>query len=124
MAAFCAAAHAFGSPPAAATAAAAASPAALAAWLCSAAWVLVSFCSTCFKASCGVVLAPTPYHEGSGLGLAIVGRIIHRHQGKITIDSTLGEGTTVSIWLPRYGVLSESDLPAESATVTGPIDRS
>ena len=61
---------------------------------------------------------------GSGLGLAIVGRIIHRHQGKITIDSTLGEGTTVSIWLPRYGVLSESDFPAESATVTGPIERS
>ena len=61
---------------------------------------------------------------GSGLGLAIVGRIIHRHQGKITIDSTLGEGTTVSIWLPRYGILSESDLPAESATVTGPIERS
>ncbi|MEE2828414.1 MAG: ATP-binding protein, partial [Myxococcota bacterium] len=46
---------------------------------------------------------------GSGLGLAIVGRIVERHAGRIHVDSTLGEGTTVGIWLPRYGAIQESD---------------
>jgi signal transduction histidine kinase len=57
---------------------------------------------------------------GSGLGLAIVGRIVQRHQGRITIDSTLGEGTTVSIWLPRYGQLDDADQSIEEPTQTGP----
>jgi signal transduction histidine kinase len=57
---------------------------------------------------------------GSGLGLAIVGRIVQRHRGRITIDSTLGEGTTVSIWLPRYGQIEDTDFEVEAPTQTGP----
>ncbi len=38
--------------------------------------------------------------KGTGLGLANVKRILEEHDGKIKIDSTLGKGTTVSIWLP------------------------
>ena len=37
---------------------------------------------------------------GTGLGLAIVGRVIETHRGKIKIESTQGEGTTVMIMLP------------------------
>lgn len=37
---------------------------------------------------------------GTGLGLAIVKHIINRHQGRLAIDSRLGEGSTITILLP------------------------
>ena len=37
---------------------------------------------------------------GTGLGLAIVKHIVERHLGELTIASTLGEGTSVSVILP------------------------
>jgi two-component system, OmpR family, sensor histidine kinase BaeS len=43
----------------------------------------------------------TPKGQGSGLGLAIAHAIITAHGGTITIDSILGQGTTVTIQLPR-----------------------
>jgi signal transduction histidine kinase len=38
--------------------------------------------------------------SGSGLGLAIVERVVRDHQGTVTIQSEVGEGTTVSVRLP------------------------
>jgi two-component system phosphate regulon sensor histidine kinase PhoR len=37
---------------------------------------------------------------GTGLGLAIVKHIVERHRGLLSIDSIVGEGTTVTVRLP------------------------
>ncbi|MEK8045366.1 PAS domain S-box protein [Ideonella margarita] len=37
---------------------------------------------------------------GTGLGLALVKEIIELHGGQVQLDSVLGEGTTVTLWLP------------------------
>lgn len=38
---------------------------------------------------------------GSGLGLAIVKEIVEQHDGKITVSSQVGKGTTISVFLKR-----------------------
>jgi len=42
----------------------------------------------------------TTRSQGTGLGLAITKQIIEQHQGQISLDSTVGVGTTISIRLP------------------------
>jgi two-component system NtrC family sensor kinase len=46
--------------------------------------------------------------EGSGLGLSSAYEIINAHQGTITVESTLGQGTIFTILLP----LAPHDRPA------------
>ncbi|MEB5479654.1 ATP-binding protein [Shouchella clausii] len=46
--------------------------------------------------------ARTRQHGGTGLGLAIAKHIIDAHQGKITVHSRLGEGTTFRFTLPKH----------------------
>ena len=41
-------------------------------------------------------------HEGLGLGLPLVKRIMSLHGGEVRIESTLGEGTTVTVTLPGW----------------------
>lgn len=41
--------------------------------------------------------------SGAGLGLFIVKSILESMGGNITIDSTVGKGTTVSLFLPLIG---------------------
>ncbi|KNF07533.1 alkaline phosphatase synthesis sensor protein PhoR [Gottschalkia purinilytica] len=44
----------------------------------------------------------TSKKSGSGIGLAVSDEIIKLHNGSLTIDSELGEGTTVLITLPQH----------------------
>lgn len=37
---------------------------------------------------------------GTGLGLAIVKHIVNRHRGRLAVDSTKGEGSTFTVFLP------------------------
>jgi len=42
----------------------------------------------------------TSKKEGTGLGLAIVCELISRYEGAIDVHSTVGQGTTFSLYLP------------------------
>jgi CheY-like chemotaxis protein len=48
-----------------------------------------------------------PVGKGSGMGLATVYGIVNQHRGWVNVDSTVGRGTTFSIYLPPH------DQPAE-----------
>jgi light-regulated signal transduction histidine kinase (bacteriophytochrome) len=39
--------------------------------------------------------------EGNGVGLCIVQRILHRHEGDISLEGQLGKGVRVKFWLRR-----------------------
>jgi signal transduction histidine kinase len=45
--------------------------------------------------------------KGSGLGLSIVKHIVEAHQGKVTVRSKQGQGTTFTIYLPIRWVTGE-----------------
>jgi PAS domain S-box-containing protein len=51
----------------------------------------------------------TTKSEGTGLGLCISQRLVEEHQGKIEIESEIGRGTAISIFLPfiRSGISLE-----------------
>ena len=54
-----------------------------------------------------------PSGQGGGLGLAMVHGLMQQAGGRVLIRSELGEGTTVTIYLPRFlGLVDEDDLVA------------
>jgi signal transduction histidine kinase/PAS domain-containing protein len=48
-------------------------------------------------------------HEGSGIGLALVQELVKLHGGSISAESTVGSGTTFTVFVP----LGAAHLPAE-----------
>ncbi len=55
-----------------------------------------------------------PTGKGTGQGLAICQAIVAGHDGRITVDSTPGIGTTFKVWLP-LSAKAESDEPASGS---------
>jgi len=55
----------------------------------------------------------TTKSEGTGLGLAMVHGIVHQHRGLLHVDSRLGEGTTVRVFLP---LLADEGAPDASTS--------
>jgi PAS domain S-box-containing protein len=52
---------------------------------------------------------------GSGLGLSMVYGIVQRHEGKIEVESELGQGTLFRIWFPIPKEVAASSAESESA---------
>ena len=51
-------------------------------------------------------------YEGTGLGLPLTKSLVTLHDGVMDIKSIPGEGTTVTIWLPRQRTPSEGNVTA------------
>jgi PAS domain S-box-containing protein len=56
-----------------------------------------------------------PVNQGTGLGLAVVYGIVVSHHGLIDVESTLGAGSTFSVYLP----LAETTLAAHATRAAG-----
>ena len=57
--------------------------------------------------------------EGHGLGLAMVYGVVRNHDGFLDVQSTIGGGTTFSLFLPAMHVEQEEPRPPAFSTVPG-----
>jgi PAS domain S-box-containing protein len=54
-------------------------------------------------------------YQGTGLGLPLARSMAELHGGKLELESTPGEGTTATIWLPPGRILQPSAIPQSAA---------
>jgi signal transduction histidine kinase len=60
--------------------------------------------------------------KGTGLGLSMVFGLAEQSGGALRLESTLGEGTTVSLWLPAAsGAATPTEASVEATLTTAPI---
>ncbi len=63
-----------------------------------------------------VDVARTRERGGTGLGLSIVASIVEAHGGHVSVESTLGRGTTFKFTLPLVSKSSDAVRPRITAT--------
>ena len=61
----------------------------------------------------------TTKFQGRGMGMAAVHGIVRNHDGWISVDSELGKGTTVQIYLPAIEIEVEKPKKAKAEVATG-----
>jgi len=54
---------------------------------------------------------------GTGLGITIVKEIVELHGGRMNVESTLGEGTAVTVRMPVVQVARAPEPSAETARI-------